>query len=76
MQRELKLVVINACYSQDQAQAIADVVGYVIGMEGSILDQDSITFSRELYRALAYSRTFEGAFNRARSVLGLTSTMY
>ncbi|KAL9614904.1 MAG: hypothetical protein Q9167_000646 [Letrouitia subvulpina] len=75
MQRELKLVVLNACYSRDQAQAIADAVGCVIGMEGSILDQDSIAFSREFYRALAYGRTFEEAFNRARSALGLTSTL-
>ncbi|MCJ1325052.1 hypothetical protein MMC10_001714 [Thelotrema lepadinum] len=75
MQKELKLVILNACYSQDQAQAIADAVGCVIGMESSILDQDSITFSREFYRALAHGRTFEEAFNRAKSALSLTSSM-
>ena len=75
MQRELKLVVLNACYSQDQAQVIADAVGYVIGIEGLVLDRDSLTFSREFYRALTFGRTFEGAFNRARFAIGLTSTM-
>ena len=74
MQSELKIVILNACYSQDQAQAVADAVGYVISMEGPILVKDSTVFSREFYRALCYGRTFEEAFNRARAVLGLTST--
>lgn len=41
-QEGLDLVVLNACYSQEQAQAIADAVGHVVAMEGSILDQDAI----------------------------------
>ncbi len=35
---ELKLGVLNAGDAEDQAHAIADAVGYVIGMEGSIPD--------------------------------------
>ena len=72
-QRDLKLVFLNACYSRDQAQSIADAVGYVIGMEGSILDEDSIAFSREFYAALGHGRTFEAAFNRANLAMGLTT---
>ena len=76
MQRELKLVVLNACYSPDQAPAIADEVGYAISIEeGPILDEDSITFSQEFYKVLGYGRVFEEAFDRARSALGLTSTL-
>ena len=74
-QRNLKLVILNADYSRDQAQAIADKVGYVIGMEGSILDEDSITFSREFYAALGHGRTFEAAFERAKLVMALTTAM-
>ena len=74
-QENLKLVILNACYSRDQAQPIADKVGYVVGMEGSILDEDSIAFSREFYAALGHGRTFEAAFERAKLVMALTTTM-
>lgn len=74
-QRNLKLVIMNACYSDNQAQAITDAAGYVIGTEGSLLDEDSIAFSREFYAALGHGRTFEDAFERAKAAVGLTSTI-
>ena len=74
-QKHLKLVVLSACYSRDQAQAIADAVGYVIGMEERLSNANAIAFSREFYRALGYGRTFEDSFNRAKSALALTSNM-
>jgi hypothetical protein len=74
-QRNLRLVILNACYSLNQGQAIADAVGHVIAMEGSILDEDSITFSREFYAALGHGRTFEGAFDRAERAVGLTTSL-
>lgn len=74
-QQGLDLVILNSCYSHEQAQAIADVVGYVIGMEGSILDEDAISFSREFYRALGDGRNIEDAFKRARAAVGLTSNL-
>ena len=73
-QEELNLVILNTCHSRVHAQIIADAVGYVIGVEGSIPDQDSIIFSREFYRALGYGRLFEDAFERAAAALGLSST--
>lgn len=57
-QQDLKLVILNACYSEDGAQDIADKVGCVIGMEGAILDEDAVTFEREFYAALGHGRTF------------------
>ena len=53
-QKELQLVMLNACFSLDQGQAFADAVGLAIVSEGSILDQDAIDFSREFYTALGY----------------------
>ena len=38
----IRCVVLNACYSQPQAQAIAEVVDCVVGMPGVIGDQASI----------------------------------
>ena len=74
-QKSLKLVIMNACYSSDQAQAIADAVGYAIGIEGSMLDTDSVAFSRAFYTALGNGRTFEEAFERARKIMALTTKM-
>ena len=70
----LNLVILNSCYSQDQAQCIADAVGHVIGMEGMITDTDAIDFSREFFIALGYGRTFEESFRRAVAAVGLKSS--
>ena len=73
-QSGLRLVILNACYSREQAQSIADSTGHVIAMEGSLRDQDAIQFSREFYNALGYGRTFEAAFTRAKHAVELDST--
>ena len=73
-QDDLNLVILNSCYSQDQAQCIADAVGLVIGMEGMITDTDAIDFSREFFTALGYGRTFDESFKRAVAAVGLKSS--
>ena len=55
-QKELQLVILNACFSLDQGRAFADAVGLAIASEGSILDQDAIDFSLEFYTALGYGQ--------------------
>ena len=70
-QKGLDLVIMNACYSAAQAQAVADAVGYVVGLEGVANDQDAIDFSREFFTALGDDRTFEEAFNRAKKAIAL-----
>jgi hypothetical protein len=47
-------VVINACYSQVQAEAIVQHIDYVIGMNQAIRDDAAIAFSIGFYRALGY----------------------
>jgi len=74
-QKGLDLVILNACYSRDQAQAIADAVGYAVGMEGAIDDEEATEFSREFYRALGDGRSFEDAFERAQLAVGLASNL-
>jgi hypothetical protein len=55
-------VVLNACYSARQAEAIAKWVPYVVGMTSQISDVASIAFSTSFYQALAFGKTFEEAF--------------
>ena len=75
-QKDLELVILNACFSLDQGQAFADAVGLAIVSEGSILDQDAIDFSREFYTALGHGqRSYTEAFERAKSALEMTGEM-
>ena len=73
-QNGLNLVILSSCYSQNQAQRIADAVGHVIAMEGAITDTNAIDFSREFFTALGYGRTFEESFRRAVAAVGLNSS--
>ena len=48
----VECVVLNACYSKFQAEAIAQHINYVIGMSQSIGDRAAIEFSVGFYTAL------------------------
>lgn len=68
----IRLVVLNACGSDVQAQAIADVVGCAIGMRGEISDEASITFGSSFYRAVGFGESIQAAVEQARSAVGLS----
>jgi CHAT domain len=59
---QLNCVVLNGCYSEVQAQAIAQHIPYVIGMNKAIGDQAAITFAVGFYDALGAGRNVEFAF--------------
>ncbi len=58
----VKCVVLNACYSETQANAIHEHIDYVIGMNKSIGDKAAIEFSIGFYDALGAGRSYEDAF--------------
>lgn len=59
----LRCVVLNACYTGEQAEAIAEQIDCVVGMSGAIEDQASLNFSAAFYQALAYGRDVRSAFD-------------
>ena len=59
----VRCVVLNACYSEPQAQAIAAHIDCVIGMPAEIGDQASLNFAASFYQALAYGRDVQTAFD-------------
>jgi hypothetical protein len=63
----LRVVVLNACYSQPQAEAIAEHIDCVVGMSEAIDDKMAISFAAAFYRALAYGRNVQTAFGLARN---------
>ncbi|MGK7896783.1 MAG: NB-ARC domain-containing protein, partial [Xenococcus sp. (in: cyanobacteria)] len=58
----LECVVLNACYSEVQADAINKHIKYVIGMNQAIRDDAAIAFSIGFYRALSYGKSYTDAF--------------
>jgi CHAT domain-containing protein len=58
----IRCVVLNACFTKQQALAIADHIDCVIGMSKAIGDASAISFSTAFYRALAYGRDIQTAF--------------
>lgn len=62
---QVSCVVLNACYSEAQAQAIAKHVPFVIGMNQSIGDKAAINFAVGFYKALGAGRVFADSYRFA-----------
>lgn len=67
----IRLVVLNACYSAGQGNAIAEHVDCVVGMRRALDNQVAIHFAAALYRALAFGRSVENSFHQGLVALGL-----
>lgn len=70
----LKCVVLNSCYSDKQALAIAQHIDCVIGCNDTVADEAALTFSYAFYRALAHGEGFEQAYKYGLNQIGLTSS--
>jgi len=66
----IRVVLLNACYSRPQAEAIAEVIDCAVGMNTAIGDQAAIVFAASFYRALGFGRSVKDAFDQ-----GLTALM-
>ncbi len=58
----IKCVVLNACYTEAQAEAISRHIGCVVGMSRVIGDEAAISFSEAFYGALGDGRDIKTAF--------------
>ena len=68
---DICLVVLNACYSRQQAELIAEDIDCVIAMNESIYDKAAITFIKAFYRALFTGKSVQNAFEQGRAALML-----
>jgi hypothetical protein len=59
---QVNCVLLNSCYSEVQAVAIAEHINYVIGMNQAIGDHAAIAFAIGFYQALGAGRTIEEAY--------------
>lgn len=67
----VKLVVLNACYSEVQAQAIVAHIPCVVGMTGAIGDEAATIYAASLYRALAFGHPVANAHQQGLAALAL-----
>ncbi len=64
-------VILNACYSSVQAEAIAQHIPYVIGMDSSVDDQSALVFAVGFYDALGAGRGIESCFDHGCNAIEL-----
>lgn len=62
----VRVVLLNACYSEPQAQAIVSVIDCSVGMADEIKDNAAVAFAAAFYEALGYGRSVETAFELAQ----------
>ena len=67
----VKCVLLNACYSAEQATAIAQYTDYVIGMSNTIQDNAAIAFSKGFYTALGEDCSIERSFEFGKNAIQL-----
>ena len=67
----VECVLLNACYSEVQAQAIHQHVDYVIGMNQSIGDVAAIEFATGFYDALGALESYDYAFRMGCTAIQL-----
>lgn len=67
----IRLVVLNACYSRPQAEAIVEIVDCAVGMNRAIGDRAAIVFAASFYRALGFGRSVKEAFDQGCTALML-----
>ena len=67
----VRLVVLNACFSKQQAALIVEEIDFVVGMTDLVEDEAAKVFSAALYRGLASRKSIRAAFEMGRVELGL-----
>lgn len=66
---QMECVLLNACYSEVQAKAIAQHIPYVIGMNQAITDRAAIEFATSFYDALGAGKSVDFAFRLGKNAM-------
>jgi CHAT domain len=67
----VRLVVLNACFSEAQAEALLAHVDCVVGMGGSILDDAARSFAIGFYGGLGEREPVAAAYRQGRAAISL-----
>ncbi len=67
----IRLVVFNTCFSEEQAKTIVQYVDAAIGMSDSISDEAARVFSSQFYSSIGFGLSVAKAFEQAKAALML-----
>jgi len=62
----VRVIVLNACYSRPQAEALREVIDYTVGTSQAVKDRSAVAFATAFYRALAFGRSVQDSFDLAK----------
>ncbi len=62
LKKNVRMVFLNACYSEEQANAIVREIDFVVGMRDAIGDVAARKFAASFYRGLGFGETVGTAF--------------
>jgi hypothetical protein len=66
---QVECILLNACYSEVQANSLIQPINYVIGMSREIPDEAAIAFSLGFYEALGAGRSIDDAYRLGCSAM-------
>lgn len=70
----VECVILNSCYSDNQARAIAQSIQYVIGTRAEIKDDKAIEFSKSFYGGILSTNSYEESFELGLIKLSLDNS--
>jgi hypothetical protein len=65
----IRLIYVNACYSQAYAMDLGKLIDFVIVNEGPVDDTNAINFAVAFYGALSFERTVTEAYNQGVAII-------
>lgn len=71
LEDRIRVVVLNACHSRLLAEEITRHIDCVVGMKRAVKDAAAIRFASSFYRALAFGRSVQNAFDQGVASLWL-----
>lgn len=71
--KHVRLIVFNACHSDEEAEKVLHHVDATIGMTNSITDEAAKAFAAQLYSSIGFGLDLETAFNQACAAIALIS---
>jgi len=69
MKDNIRVIMLNACFSRVQAEALSEVIDCVIGMSKEIGDDAAITFAASFYRAIGFGRSVKQSFDQGNAAI-------
>lgn len=67
----VKVVILNACYTDEQAALLVEHVDCVVGMSGAVLDEVAISFARGFYGGIGAGDSVATAYEQGRAAIHL-----